>query len=102
MRHDDGASYRLGDFVIMPNHVHALLHVLPGFELADTIKAWKSVSARHIGKQIGRQGSFWMEEYFDHAVRRDESLDRFAQYIRNNPRRLPVGTFALGCGTLCV
>src|SRR5579863_4142325 len=27
MRHDDGTRYSLGEFVIMPNHVHALIHM---------------------------------------------------------------------------
>jgi putative transposase len=102
MRHDDGPRYRLGDFVIMPNHVHALVHVLPGFELAEAVKAWKSISARGMGKQVGRRGSFWMEEYFDHAVRSEESLNRFVEYIRNNPTNLPPGSSTLGCGSMRV
>ncbi len=102
LHHDDGARYRLGEFVIMPNHVHALLHVLPGFELGDTVKAWKSVSARRIGRKLGRPGSYWMDEYFDHAVRSEESLRRFESYIRHNPDHLPAGTFTCGRGTLTV
>jgi hypothetical protein len=73
MRHHDGIRYRLGDFVIMPNHVHALLHLLPENDLGETMKAWKSVSARRIGRRRGRPGSYWMDEYFDHAVRRERS-----------------------------
>ena len=100
LRHDDRLKYQLGEFVIMPNHVHALLRMLPGYELSDTLKAWKSVSARRMGKRLGRTGSFWMEECFDHAVRDDQSLNRFVDYIRQNPRNLAPGTFTLGCGSL--
>jgi putative DNA methylase len=102
MRHDDGLKYRLGEFVIMPNHVHALLQMLSGQELSETMKAWKSVSARRMGKHVGREGSFWMEEYFDHAVRSEQSLNRFVEYIRQNPRNLSRGTFTVGCGSLKV
>jgi REP element-mobilizing transposase RayT len=100
LRHDDGSKYRLGQFVIMPNHVHVLVNMAPGHGLSETIKAWKSVSARRIGKRVGRTGSFWVDEYFDHAVRQEKSLRRFVRYIRDNPRHLPSGTFTLGAGTL--
>ena len=100
IRHDDALHYRLGDFVIMPNHVHALLHVSPGHELSNIVKAWKSVSARRIGKLRGSPGSYWMPEYFDHGVRGDASLDRFRRYIRKNPDALPPGTFTVGRGSL--
>ncbi len=102
LRHEDGVKYQLGEFVIMPNHAHVLVYTLPGFELSETIKAWKSVSARRVGKRLGRAGSYWMDEYFDHAVRSEESLCRFVDYIRQNPTGLPVGAFTLGQGTLNV
>jgi putative DNA methylase len=102
MRHDDGVKYRLGEFVIMPNHVHALVQMLPGFELSDTMKAWKSISARRIGKHLKRAGSYWMDEYFDHALRDEESFRKFIAYIRENPGNLRPGDFTVGCGTLRV
>ena len=100
LRYDDGTAYRLGPFVIMPNHVHVLVHILLGYKLSDSIKAWKSVSARRIGKRLRRPGSYWMSEYFDHAVRREESLEKFSRYVHENPRHLSPGTFTLGCGTM--
>jgi REP element-mobilizing transposase RayT len=100
IRRDDGHKYRLCDFVIMPNHAYVLMHMFSGYELGDTMKAWKSVSARRIGKHLGKTGTYWMDEYFDHAVRDDEDLLRFAKYIQDNPRNLPPGTFTLGRGSL--
>jgi len=100
MRHADAARYQLGDFVIMPNHVHAMVHLPVGEELAKIIKARKSVSARQFGKRLGRAGCYWMDEYFDHALRSDESREKFVQYIRKNPSHLHDGEFTLGCGTL--
>ncbi len=100
MLRGDGVHFRLGEFVIMPNHVHALLHVLPGRRLSEIIKAWKSSSAREIGRRCGRRGSYWMDEYFDHAVRQEQSLAEFTDYIRQNPRFLPPGTFTIGRGIL--
>ena len=100
LRHGDGGDYRLGEFVFVPNHVHVMVHMLPGRELSEAVKAWKSVSSRRIGRRLGRTGTYWRDEYFDHAVRGDDSLLKFARYIRDNPRRLAPGTFTLGKGTL--
>jgi putative transposase len=102
MRRADGSHYRLGEFVIMPNHVHALLQTLGGHMLSKIVKAWKSTSARLIGRQLGRSGSYWMDEYFDHVVRGDKWMDRFVRYIHENPVHLPPGTFTIGAGTLAV
>lgn len=100
LRHDDAVRYQLGEFVIMPNHVHLLVHVPGGQELGDIVKAWKSISARGIGRRLRKPGSYWMDEYFDHGVRSAESLEKFVQYIRKNPSNLRAGEFTLGCGTL--
>jgi len=102
MRHDDGIAYRLGAFVVMPNHVHALVQMLKGHDLSAAVKAWKSISARQINRLVGRQGSLWLEEYFDHIVRDATAIDRFTTYVRENPRSLPAGTFTLGNGSLHV
>lgn len=34
---------------------------------------------------LRRSGAFWQREYFDHIVRTDEDLLRFARYLRKNP-----------------
>ena len=100
MRHDDGTAYRLGSFVIMPNHVHALLHVPPPADLSDIMQAWKSISSRRINRLLRRRGSLWQPESFDHIVRDKSHWQSFIRYIRRNPAGLPEATFTLGCGSL--
>jgi REP element-mobilizing transposase RayT len=100
MRHDDGAAYSLGEFVIMPNHVHALLHVPKSSDLSTILQAWKSISARRINKLHRRSGTLWQSEPFDHIVRDGTHHRRFANYIGKNPAKLRAGHFTLGCGTL--
>ncbi len=39
--HFDGIRYHLLAWVVMPNHVHALIETLPGHELSDVSQAWK-------------------------------------------------------------
>ena len=76
-----------GDFVIMPNHVHALLTPISGFELEGILHSIKSFTANRINKAINAEGTFWQEESYDHIVRDPAQLERFQKYIRNNPEK---------------
>src|SRR5256885_1335548 len=48
--HFDGERYRQLHWVVMPNHVHSLIQVLPGHPLDKIIKTWKAYSAMQINK----------------------------------------------------
>ena len=88
--HFDGLHYRLGDFIVMPNHVH----LLAMFPSADALKSqcdsWLHYTARQINREIGGQGKFWQQEPFDHLVRTPEQYDYLRQYIAGNPRKAPL------------
>jgi REP element-mobilizing transposase RayT len=79
------SRYQLGDWVIMPNHVHLLVRPLPPWALGQLIHSWKSFTAKAINKAIGGSGAFWLDERFDHLVRHSASLEKYAAYITNNP-----------------
>lgn len=80
-----GRRIRLGDFVVMPNHVHLLLTPLSGHALESVIGAIKGFSGQKINEIIGATGPFWQGGFYDHLVRTGDSLLRFQEYIRNNP-----------------
>ena len=86
LRHFDDDRYELGEFVVMPNHVHALVTPLNEHELSAILHSWKSYTATAINKRLGQAGAFWQKESFDHIVRSPASLEKFAQYIRDNPK----------------
>jgi carbamoylphosphate synthase large subunit/REP element-mobilizing transposase RayT len=87
LRHFDGERYHLDVFVVMPNHVHALVQPLPGYSLKDITRSWKSFTAREINKRVGRSGALWMEESFDRIVRNSDELARYRNYIISNPEK---------------
>ena len=97
LRHFDSERYYLDAFVVMPNHVHALVQPLPGHSLKEILRSWKSYSARQINKTLGRSGSVWMEESFDRIVRDWTALVKCRDYIARNPEkaRLRTGAFVL-------
>jgi len=97
MSYFHGMRLDTGDFVIMPNHVHALMTPYSGYELEDVLHSVKSFTANRINKALGRSGTLWMEESYDHIVRDGEELFRIQQYVRRNPEKakLKAGEFSL-------
>ncbi len=91
LRHFDGQRYILDEFVIMPNHVHAIVKPLEGHALSDILHSWKSYTAKLILKKTGGMGPVWMSESFDHIVRSWEQLEHFRRYIRENPAKSGLG-----------
>lgn len=81
----DGERYILDAFVIMPNHVHALVKPLPGHTLETITRSWKSFSAKEINRSIRRTGGLWQKESFDRLVRSRIQLASLRSYIAGNP-----------------
>ena len=85
LRFREGKHYRLLAWCIMPNHVHVVVRLFPGQELAKIVKAWKNFSAKSANQTLGQRGRFWQREYYDRLIRDEEELDRAIQYVLENP-----------------
>lgn len=81
----DGDRYILGDFVVMPNHVHLLVQVPGEAQLKKQCKSWKRFTALEINRLLDRHGHFWQAESFDHLVRSAEQFAFLRKYIAENP-----------------
>jgi len=77
--------YDLLAWVIMPNHVHAIVQPFEGWPLGKIVATWKKRSAREINKAVGRRGSLWYREYFDRFQRDYDHFQRTTAYIEANP-----------------
>ena len=97
LRHFDGKRYWLDVFVVMPNHVHALVQPKVGHSLSSILHSWKSFSAHAIKKSLKHEANVWMEESHDRIVRDWESLSNYRRYIISNPEQAKVspGEFVL-------
>ena len=86
----EGERVRHEAWVIMPNHVHVLFSPLAPME--KLIQAWKSHSARLLGK-----GSIWQRDYRDTLIRDSNHYANVRRYIRRNPlkAKLAEGRFSL-------
>ena len=68
-------------FLLMPDHVHALLSFPPSNKpIKLIVRKWKEWTAKDIG-------IVWQEDFFEHRLRHEESRREKADYILNNPVR---------------
>jgi len=78
--------------VVMPEHVHMITTPSPdasgwSFSLSTILKGIKGSSSRNVNLALGRCGTLWQHESFDHELRSDESVREKALYICANPIR---------------
>ena len=83
--HFDGLRYKMPAWVVMPNHVHALLIPLEPFLLEDIVHSWKSFTAKEANRILNRSGQFWQAEYFDRYIRSGKHYFAAVDYIEKNP-----------------
>ena len=98
LRYFNGDRYRLDAFVIMPNHVHALVSPILPDTLTAVVHSWKSYTAHQLQRSSGIVGKVWQEESFDRLVRDENELKKFQEYIAQNPVKanLKHGSYILG------
>ena len=79
IRHERGRWYcRL--MVLMPDHLHALIAFPPTARMDQTIFSFKRFVSRNTPV-------VWQRDFFDHRLRKEESLQLKGHYIRQNPVR---------------
>ncbi len=83
--HFDRERYLLHAWVIMPNHVHALLAPMAGHTLAEITHSWKSFTANRANGLLGRTGEFWQRESYDRFIRSEEHFAAEVGYMESNP-----------------
>jgi REP element-mobilizing transposase RayT len=78
--------YLLREWVVMPNHVHAMIWPGCNHLVGDIVKSWKQFTSLRAKRMLGLEGGrFWQPESFDHWIRDDQQRASIARYIRHNP-----------------
>jgi len=95
----------LDEFVIMPNHMHGIINILPNVgatrRVAPTTMRANGPISGSVGAIIGQFKSattkrinqmrnvvhapIWQRNYHDHIMRNEADLNRIREYIKNNP-----------------
>ena len=93
-------SVTLDEFVIMPDHVHFIVHLEGNVEkpttlptVVGTYKSLTTVAWLRYLKAAGREGLeypglIWQDDYYERVIRDVQELENTRQYIRNNPIKL--------------
>lgn len=85
LMHFDNDRYLMGDFVVMPNHIHFLAVFVDDDALRKQCYSWMKFTATQINQLNGDKGTFWQEEPIDHLVRSEKQLIYLRDYIEQNP-----------------
>ena len=81
-------------YIVMPHHIHGLLFTHETHtdqrsskcpNLSHIIGSFKSAVTREWHGATGETEAIWQRGYYEHVIRRNESLDRIRQYVVNNP-----------------
>ena len=87
---------RCAGFVIMPNHVHAILFGEAEFKISSFIQVWKKTSSYRLKRFYAREIThyhqlcpdgcpIWQSGFYDFNVESDEKLNEKLKYMHNNP-----------------
>lgn len=84
---------KISDYVIMPEHIHAIIIVpegaggaSPSPTLNDVICAFKSITSKMCKEKCGVEKMF-QRSYFDHIIRDADDCRKHKNYISDNPRK---------------
>jgi REP element-mobilizing transposase RayT len=79
-------------FVVMPNHLHGILHLKESegeprrHGLSEIVRAFKTYSTRRINSGRRPPGSpVWQRNYYERVIRDESELERVRRYIVENP-----------------
>jgi REP element-mobilizing transposase RayT len=93
----DGERYALVAYCLMSNHAHLVIdtaecNIKPAhagvtrkYPLTDTLKLLKGRTARFCNQALGRSGTFWQAESYDHVIRNQREYENIVWYTLNNP-----------------
>lgn len=85
-------SLKIDQYVIMPNHIHAILlleevaGVNPRPTITDIVCAYKSLTTRQC-KKAQPIDRLFQTSFYEHIIRGYEDYHEIAEYIVNNPKQ---------------
>jgi putative transposase len=84
-RHRDAGRLQLHGFVVMPDHVHALITPAIDHATSRCVQLIKGGSSFLIGKPA--TGKIWQDGYHEHRIRDATDYTHQLQYIADSPNR---------------
>jgi putative transposase len=85
LHYRDQGAYRLHEFVLMPDHFHALVTPCETTSLERAIQFIKGGSAKVIRDKLLFKFPVWQRGFSDHRIRDAADYSIHAKYIAHNP-----------------
>jgi len=85
-------SLKIDQYVIMPNHIHAILLLedaagaSPRPTIMDIVCAYKSLTTRQC-KKVQPIDKLFQASFYEHVIRGREDYHEIVEYIVNNPKQ---------------
>ena len=77
----------LSSYVIMPNHLHVMVVILPdkggSTQCSPTVSRMVKLFKEAVTKQIGQK--IWQVSFYDHVIRDKRDYEQISKYIYENP-----------------
>jgi len=78
-------GFQILSYCSMPDHLHLLVQGEENSSLGKFIRVFKQKSEYYFSKKA--HGFLWQRSYYDHVLRKEESIEEVAKYILENPVR---------------
>lgn len=85
--HRSRGRFRVHEFVVMPDHFHALVTVDAGDTVERAVQFIKGTFAFRAGREFGFTAPVWQKGFSESRVRDQNHYARVRDYIRQNPVR---------------
>jgi len=85
-RHADARAVPLWAYCVMPDHIHLVLEASESCDIVTFVGQVKSLIQREAW-QLGLNGKFWQQRFWDHFLRKDEAVETVVEYVLQNPVR---------------
>ena len=72
-------------YVVMPEHLHALLVPRDNTSISRVMQSIKGYSARIVNEKLGRRGPLWQRSFYDRMIRNEQQLLETVSYVHMNP-----------------
>jgi putative transposase len=74
-------------WVLMPDHWHGLIRLGNQNSLSTIMQRFKSITTKKIYLNRYQNKKIWQSGFYDHAIRKEESIEHVARYLLDNPMR---------------
>ena len=84
--HENGTSYALHAWCIMPNHLHVVVGSFSEpADMTKTLSSWKRISGHRINKLLERKGPVWNSDGYTRIIRDKDEYKAQMNYVWHNP-----------------